>query len=75
VALANSTFDVKGTRILNLDTVKSVQKTLRKPAEQLKQFNNYGKPGAIKWFNDIRAVATRLKECLNKDSILLRAVK
>lgn len=75
VALANSTLDVKGTRILNIDTVKSVQKTLRKPAEQLKQFNNCGKPGAIKWFNDIRAVATRLKECLNKDSILLKAVK
>jgi len=75
VALSNSTLDVKGTRILNLDTVKSVQKTLRKPAEQLKQFNNYGKPGVIKWFNDIRAVATRLKECLNKDSILLRSVK
>lgn len=75
VALPNSTFDVKGTRILNLDTVKSVQKTLRKPVEQLKQFGNYSKPGAIKWFNEIRAVATRLKESLNKDSVLLKAVK
>lgn len=75
VALPNSTFDVKGTRILNLDTVKSVQKTLRKPAEQLKQFNSYSKPGAMKWFKEIRAVATKLKEALNKDSVLLKAVK
>ena len=75
VALGNSSFDIKGTRLLNLDTVKSVQKTLRKPAEQLRQFNTYGKPGAIKWFTQIRATATPLRAAINGESILLRSVK
>jgi len=75
VALNGCTLDVKKTRLTNLDTVKCVQKTLRKPADQLKEFNSYGKPGAIKWFNNIHAVATPLREAINADSILLRAVK
>ena len=75
VALGNSSFDVKGTRLLNLDTGKCVQKTLRKPAEQLKQFANYGKPGAIKWFTQIKAAATPLRPAINGESILLRSVK
>ena len=75
VAVAGATLEVKGTRILNLDTVKSVQKTLRKPAEQLKQFAMYGKPGRVKWFSNIRAVTTPTKETIKATSILLLAVK
>ena len=75
VALPNSTFDIKGTRLLNLDTVKCIQKTLRKPAEQLKQFNNLSKIGAVKWLNGIHAVATPLREAINGDSILLKVIK
>jgi hypothetical protein len=75
VALNGTTFEVKGTRLVNLDTVKSVQKTIRKPAEQLKEFGNYSKPGAVKWFNNIRAVATPMRDAINKDSILLKGIK
>jgi len=75
VAVSGTTFEVRGTRILNIDTVHSVQKVLRKPVEQLKQFAAQGKPGSIKWFASIAAVATPLREALNADSILLRAVK
>ncbi len=75
VTLPGTTFDVKSTRLLNLDTTKCVQKTLRKPVDQLKQFNNFGKPGAVKWFQSIHAVATPLREAINADSILLRVVK
>jgi len=75
VALNGMSFEVKSTRLTNIDPTKSVQKTLRKPAEQLKEFSNYGKPGAVKWFNGIKAVATPLREAINGDSILLRGVK
>ena len=75
VSLNGVEFQIKNTRITNIDTVKSVQKTLRKPVEQLKEFNNYGKPGAVKWFDKIRAVATRMRSAVNSESILLRAEK
>jgi hypothetical protein len=75
VALNGMAFEVKSTRLTNIDPTKSLQKTLRKPAEQLKEFSNYGKPGAVKWFSGIRATATPLREAINGDSILLRGVK
>lgn len=75
VSLNGLPFQVKGTRLVNLDPSKSVQKTLRKPAEQLKELSNYSKPGAIKWFNNIKAVGTKLRDAINKDSILLKIVK
>jgi hypothetical protein len=75
VSLNDAPFEVKGTRLTNIDPVKSVQKTLRKPADQLKEFGNYGKPGAIKWFNAIKAVATPLREAINGDSVVIRGVK
>jgi len=75
VALDGMTFDVKSTRLTNLNSVKCVQKTLRKPAEQLKEFGNYGKPGVIKWFDKIHATATPLRDAINKDCILLKGIK
>jgi hypothetical protein len=75
VTLGGVPFEIKGTRLTNIDPLKSVQKTLRKPDEQLKEFSNYSKAGAIKWFNNIRAVATKMREAINGDSILLKGVK
>jgi hypothetical protein len=75
ISLNDKPFEVKSTRLINLDVTKSVQKTLRKPAEQLKEFSNYSKPGMVKWFNNIRAVATPLREAINGDSILLKGIK
>lgn len=75
VALPNSTLDVKGNKILNMDPTKSTSKTLRKIAEQLKQFNSMSKVGAFKWFDNIKAVETSLRESMNADTILLKAIK
>jgi len=73
--LNDAPFEVKGTRLTNIDPLKSVQKTLRKPAEQLKEFGNYTKIGALKWFNNIKAVATPMREAVSGDSILLKGYK
>ena len=75
VSLNDAPFEVKGTRLTNIDPLKSVQKTLRKPVEQLKEFSNYSKVGAVKWFNNIKAVATPMREAINGDSILLKGIK
>lgn len=72
VALPNTTLDVRGTKIVNLDTQKSIQKILRRPAEQLKQFDIYKKPGVSKWFSNIHAVSTVARPSLTPDSILLK---
>jgi len=66
---------VKGTSIQGFDAAASVQKTLRKPAEQLKEFTSNGKPAAKKWFKGIRATETKLNGRINKDMILLKAYK
>jgi hypothetical protein len=71
----SSTFDVRSTRLTNIDPIQSVQKTLRKPEIQLKQFMALGKPASHKWFDGIRGVAIKLKEALNKDCVILKAFK
>jgi hypothetical protein len=66
---------VKGTAIQGFDAAASVQKTLRKPAEQLKEFSANGKPAAKKWFKTIKATETKLNGRINKDMILLKVYK
>ena len=75
VALNGMSFEIKGTKIANLDPSKSVQRTLRKPAEQLKELGNYSNVGAVKWFNNIHAVATPLRPAISSDCILLKGIK
>jgi hypothetical protein len=48
-------FTVKNNSVIGFSTVETVQKTLRKPAEQIKQFTTIGKPAARKFFKDIKA--------------------
>jgi hypothetical protein len=67
--------DVKGSKILGFDATASVQKRLRKPAEQLKAFEAAGKPAAKKWFKGVRSVETTLKGRITEDMILLKAFK
>ena len=52
------TFTVKNNSIIGFSTVETVQKTLRKPAEQLKAITSVGKPAARKAFKDIKATET-----------------
>lgn len=63
---------VKGTTIINFDEIKSVQKTLRKPEEQLKEFKAAGKVQLRKFLDDIKAVDIKLNGRINEETILLK---
>jgi hypothetical protein len=63
---------VKGTTITGFSEMQSVQKTLRKPAEQLKEFKSAGKVALRKFLDDINAVDTKMNGRLNEETILLK---
>jgi hypothetical protein len=72
VAAEYQELGVKGTSITGFDEHKSVQKTLRKPEEQLKEFKAAGKVQLRKFLDDIKAVDIKLNGRLNEDTILLK---
>lgn len=63
---------VKGTTITGFDESKSVQKTLRKPVEQLKEFKAAGKVALRKFLEEINAVDTKMNGRINEETILLK---
>jgi hypothetical protein len=63
---------IKGTSIVNYDEIKSVQKTLRKPEEQLKEFKAAGKVQLRKFLDDIKAVDIKLNGRINEEVLLLK---
>ncbi len=63
---------VKGTTIVGFDENKSVQKTLRKPADQLKEFKAAGKVALRKFLEDINAVDTKMNGRINEETLLLK---
>ena len=65
-------FTVKGNTLLGFDTVTSEVKSLRKPAEQLKEIMS-GKPAARKFFKDIKAVSTTPNGRFNDSMVILKA--
>jgi hypothetical protein len=65
---------VKGTTITGFSEMKSVQKTLRKPAEQLAAFKAAGKVVLRKFLEDINAVDTKMNGRLNEETLLLKVV-
>jgi len=67
------TFTVKGSAIIGFDTLATVQKTLRKPAEQIKAVVGGGKPAARKAFADIKATETKFNGRGNDNLIILWA--
>jgi hypothetical protein len=67
-----SELNVKGTTITGFDENASVQKTLRKPEEQLKEFKTAGKVVLRKFLDDIKAVDIKLNGRINEDTILLK---
>ena len=72
VASEFSELGVKGTGITGFDEIKSVQKTLRKPEEQLKAFKYAGKVALRKFLEDIKAVDIKLNGRVNEDTVLLK---
>lgn len=66
---------VKGTTLLDF-TDKSFQKTLRKPAEQLKEFKEQNTQKRVEtWFKNIKATETQLNGRFNEDTIILKVFK
>jgi len=74
VAEEHTTIQVKGTTLLFIDEKLSVQKTLRKPEVQLKEFKKAGKVVLRKFMDSINAVEIKLNGRLNTDTIILKAV-
>jgi hypothetical protein len=63
---------VKGTTLQEFDALKSRQKTLRKPAEQLKLFKGNAKTKYQKAFDDIKTTDTVLNGRFNENTIILK---
>jgi hypothetical protein len=66
---------VKNSSILGFDATASVQKTLRKPKDQLKEFSVNGKPAAKKWFKGVKSTEIKLNGRISTDVILLKVYK
>ena len=64
---------IKGTTIKDYDTEQSFQKTLRKPAEQIKNWTGNAKTRFAKAFEEVKAVETKLNGRLNDTTIILKA--
>jgi len=64
---------VKSSSIIGMNTVESQQKTLRRPAEQLRALLAGGKPAQRKYFKDIRATSIKFKGRGNNNLIILKA--
>jgi hypothetical protein len=61
VALDSTGLGVKGASIENLSVDKSIQKTLRKPVEQIREFKTGGIRKFNKQFGDIKGVDLKIK--------------
>lgn len=63
---------IKGTTITGFDDKNSVQKTLRKPEEKLKEFKAAGKVALRKFLDEINSVDVKLNGRINEDTVLLK---
>lgn len=66
------TFTVKGSGLIGLDPAQTLQKTLRKPSEQLKTLMAASVPNARKFFRDIRATEIKWNGRGNENLLVLR---
>ena len=66
-------FTVKNNSIIGFSTVDTQQKTLRKPADQLKAIIAAGKPAARKVFKDIKATETAWNARGTENLIVLKS--
>lgn len=67
-----SGLSVKGTTILGFDEKLSIQKTIRKPEEKLKEFKDAGKVKLRSYLDNINAVEIKLNGRINPDTVLLK---
>lgn len=67
-----SGLQVKGTTIIGFNESESIQKTLRKPEQQLKEFKDAGKVKLRKFLEDIPTTDTKLNGRCNPETVLLK---
>jgi hypothetical protein len=67
------TFTVKGSAVIAYDALQTTQKTLRKPAEQLKAVMSGGKPAMRKEYGAIKATEAKWNGRGNENLIILKA--
>lgn len=72
VAAEYQELGIKGTSVIGFDENKSVQKTLRKPEDKLKEFKSSGKVQLRKFLEDINSVESKMNGRLNEQTILLK---
>lgn len=65
---------IKGTSLTGFDEHSSIQKTVRKPDEKLKEFKSAGKIALRKFLEEINSTDTKLNGRINEDIILLKVV-
>jgi len=65
-------FTVKGSAIIGFDPANSIQKTLRKPAEQIRALLQGGVAQHRKYFKDIKATEVKFNGRGNENLILLK---
>jgi hypothetical protein len=76
IASTSEGFGVKGTSITNF-TEKSTQKTVRKPAEQLKAFKDMNTQKRMQTYfeKDIKTTEVKLNGRFNEDTVILKVYK
>ena len=67
-----SGLSVKGTTMIRFKESESIQKTLRKPQEQLAIFKKVTKRSLNKEFNAIKSVETKMNGRINEHTLLLK---
>ena len=72
VAEQHHRLGVKGASIIGFDESQSVQKTLRKPIEQLATFQKANKINLRKFMSTIKTTETKLTGRINNETILLK---
>lgn len=65
-------FGVKGTSVIGFDAIKSTQKTLRKPKEQLPAFKKMAKRSLSASFGEIKSVETRMNGRFNDQTVIIK---
>lgn len=69
---AAGSITVKGTSIVGFSERDTVMKTLRKPAEQLKEIFSGGKPATRKAFKEVKATEARWSGRSNESIVILK---
>ncbi len=70
--LAKNSLSFKGTTLINFDEGKSVQKTMRKPGEQVSMFKKVSKRSLQKEFDSVKSVETKMNGRFNDQTLILR---